>query len=274
MWFLCLFMAKNTFEASRLEPKLMSTHNLKRQPTYMFHGGHFSGDEPFFYDRASFPWVKLLEDNWLTIREEIQSLLERNEGRLKPYFNKTMMFPPAQWKTMGFYFWSYRIHRNCRDCPQTARIVESIPNMTAASLSVLEPGSNINPHQGDTNAIVRTHLALKIPALLPECGLQVGREIREWREGETLLFCDAHSHTAWNRSPQRRLVLIVDVMRPEFADRTNAICSHVLGSLLVQALYQRSRLLNRLSGRVKYVVHFICRNVIRVLLPIQRRARF
>ena len=250
----------------------MSTTQVKPRPTYMIFGGHFSGDEPCFYDRGDFPWVKLLEDNWLTIREEIQALLERNERRLKPYFNKTMVFPPARWKTLGFYFWSYRIHRNCRDCPQTARIVESIPNMTAVSLSVLEAGSNINPHQGDTNAIIRAHLGLSIPAPLPQCGLQVGREIREWTEGETLLFCDAHSHTAWNKSDQRRLVLIVDVMRPEFADQTNAICSHVLGSLLVQAIYQHSRVLNRLPGRLKYAIHFVCRRVIQLLLPLQRRA--
>ena len=251
----------------------MSKQNGRRRPIYPIFHDHYSGDEPWFYDPADFPWVKLLEDNWLTIREEIQSLLARNERRLKPYFDKKLVFPPTKWKTLGFYFWSYRIHENCRDCPQTARIVESIPNMTAASLSVLEPGSNINPHQGDTNAIVRTHLGLTIPAPLPECGLQVGREIRGWKEGEALLFCDAHSHTAWNNSAQRRLVLIVDVMRPEFADQTNSICSHVLGKFAVEAIYQHSRLLNRLPGRVRHAMHFVSRNIIRLLLPLQRRAR-
>jgi len=66
-------------------------------------------------------------------------------------------------------------------------------------------------------------------------------------------------------------VLIVDVMRPEFADQTNSICSNVLGKFLVEAIYQRSRLLNRLPGRVRHALHFISRNLIRLLLPLQRR---
>ncbi|MBC7910627.1 MAG: aspartyl/asparaginyl beta-hydroxylase domain-containing protein [Pyrinomonadaceae bacterium] len=252
----------------------MSEPEVKPKPTYMIYGGRFTGREPYFYDAAEFSWVKALEDNWLVIREEIQSLLERREERLKPYFIKSIVFPPKQWKTMGLYFWKYKLHRNCLDCPQTVRLLESIPHMTGGSLSVLEAGSNINPHQGDTNAIIRVHLGLSVPAPLPVCGFQVGREIRPWEEGKALLFCDAHSHLAWNRSDKRRLILIVDVMRPEFVEQTDAICSHVLATMIVQTIYQASALLNRLPGRFKYGIHFILRNIIRVLLPVQRRAGF
>lgn len=245
-----------------------------REPWYMVDGGRYPGEDPYFYDRESHPWVKTLEDNWEVIRDELDSLLNGDAERLQPYFHKGMVWPPKHWKTLSFYFWGIRNHRNCRGCPNIARILESIPGLTAGSLSVLEAGSNINPHQGDTNAIVRAHLGLRVPTALPDCGFQVGSEIRPWEEGKMLLFCDAHTHTAWNHSPERRMVLIVDVMLPEFAQRESAICSHVLASSVLQRLYQRVGWLQRLPGRTQFALHFVFRHAIRVILPVQRRLRF
>lgn len=244
-----------------------------RREWYMVNGGRYPGEDPFFYDPEKFPWVKTLEDNWQEIRREIEAMLadQKTAGRLKPYFNRMMVFPPKHWKTLGFYFWGFRMHDNCRACPTVTRVLDSIPGMTAGSLSVLEAGSNINPHQGDTNAIIRSHLGLRVPAGLPECGFQVGPEIQPWHEGKMLLFCDAHTHTAWNHSKERRLILIVDVMLPEFAHRANAICSHVLASALLQRLYQRVQWLNKLPGKTQFALHFVVRNAIRAILPIQRR---
>jgi aspartyl/asparaginyl beta-hydroxylase (cupin superfamily) len=240
---------------------------------YMIEGGRYDGSEPPFLDPRDHPWLRTLEDNWETIRDEIQVLLARHESRLEPYFNRAMFFPPRSWKTMGFYFWTWRIHKNCRECPKTTAILESIPNMTAGSLSVLEPHSNINPHQGDTNAIVRTHLGLDIPAPLPACGLQVGREIRGWEEGKALPFIDAMTHSSWNQSDRRRLVLIVDVMRPEFAARTGAICRHVLASTFLQVVYQRFAVLNRMPGSLKFAIHAVARAFLRPWMPLQRLHR-
>jgi len=244
------------------------------EPWYAFYGRRFAGDDPAFFDGTQYDWVKTLEDNWTVIRDELLAFLDRREDRLKDYFNTSMVFPPRSWKTMGFYFWKYKIHRNCRDCPRTAAILESLPNMTAGSVSVLEPHSNINPHHGDTDAIFRVHLGLVIPDTLPACGLQVGREVHGWREGKALVFCDAHIHSSWNQSDQRRLVLIVDVMRPEFAARTDEVCSHVLASTFVQMVYERFGWLNRLSGRLKLALYFVARLGSRLMLPLQRRAGF
>lgn len=239
---------------------------------YNVEGGRYHGGEPCFYDPAQFPWAQTLEENWPVIKEEILSLLERRRDRLKPYFIERLVFPPRRWKTLGFYFWKYRIHENCRDCPETMRILHSIPRMTACSLSILEPGSNINPHQGDTNAIIRVHLGLTVPSPLPDCGFQVGGEVRAWEEGKALLFCDAHTHTAWNRSEQRRLILIVDVMREEFARQEDAICSHVLASTALQVATQRFGWLRKMPGSVQQALHPFIRLGIRAYLPLQRRA--
>jgi aspartyl/asparaginyl beta-hydroxylase (cupin superfamily) len=263
----------NAPAAAPAPPPSAAARGGRREPWYMVDGGRYPGEDPYFYDPGDFPWVRTLEENWEAIRGEIEAMLadQKKGQRLKPYFNRVMVFPPRQWKTLGFYFWGFRMHDNCRACPALTRVLESIPGMTAGSLSVLEAGANINPHQGDTNAIIRAHLGLRVPAGLPDCGFQVGSEIQPWHEGKMLLFCDAHTHTAWNHARERRLILIVDVMLPEFAHRAGAICSHVLASALLQRLYQRVAWLNRLPGRTRFGLHFVLRNAIRLILPVQRR---
>jgi ornithine lipid ester-linked acyl 2-hydroxylase len=245
------------------------------EPWYNLFGGRYDRGQPFFYNRDALPWTRTLEDNAAVIQREMLALLEDSADSLKPYFiNKAMSFPPRHWKTVGLLFWNLRMHKNCRRCPKTARILESIPNLTAGSLSVLEPGSNINPHQGDTDAIIRCHLGLSIPASLPECGFQVGPEIRSWEEGKALPFCDAHTHWAWNRTRERRMVLIVDVIRPEYARKKNAVCSHVLASSMLQILYQKFRWLDKAPGRIKWVLYSMSRIAIQGFLPVQRRLPF
>ncbi len=251
----------------------MTTATAK--PWYNVFGGRYMGNEPSFYERAQLPWTKVLEDNWQIIYKEMSALLEDRPERLKPYFiNKSMSFPPKKWKTMGLYFWKFTMHKNCRRCPETMRILKQIPNLTSCSISVLEPGSNINPHQGDTDAIIRCHLGLSVPAALPDCGFQVGKEIRPWENGITLPFCDAQTHTAWNHTSQRRLILITDVIRPEFAKQQNRICAHVLSSSVLQMLYQRFAFLGRRSGYFKKILYNLFRLLILAALPIQRRLPF
>lgn len=164
---------------------------------------------------------------WAVMRDELVALIAQNSSRLRPYFfNKTMSFPPRHWKTMELYFWCYKTRDNCRACPATMRIMRAIPGMPSCSLSILEPGSNINPHQGDTDAIYRC---------------------------------------------QRRLIMIVDVVRPEYLDQQNRICAHVLASSLLQMLYQSLPFLNSWPGRVKQMLYGMLRSGIRVYLLVQRR---
>ena len=244
------------------------------KPWYNILGGRYPGSEPCFYDSAALPWTKVLEDNWEVMRDELLALMQARPAQLRPYFiNHAMSFPPRQWKTMGLYFWRFTMHANCRRCPETMRILKTIPGMTSCSLSILEPGANINPHQGDTDAITRCHLGLAIPAGLPDCGFQVGPDIRAWEPGKALPFCDAQTHTAWNHTQARRLIMIVDVIRPEFRPQQNWICAHVLASSVIQMTYQSAPFLNNWPGSIKRALYTAIRIAIHAYLPLQRRFR-
>lgn len=115
--------------------------------------------------------------------------------------------------------------------PQTTLLLNKIPHLVSASFSMLEPHTQIAPHHGDTNAIVRCHLGLKIPESLPICGMKVGTELKSWENGKVMIFCDAYLHSAFNNSNQKRYVLIVDIIKTDFIKKEIYVCGGVLAQL-------------------------------------------
>ena len=64
------------------------------------------------------------------------------------------------------------------------------------------------------------HLPLIVPA---GCQFRVGGETRQWRVGEAFAFDDTIEHEAWNRSGERRAVLIIDVWNPHLSEHERAM---------------------------------------------------
>jgi len=245
---------------------------INNAPWFAEDGGAFKGDEPFYFDTADFPWVKQVESQWQLIRDELLAMLEAEQDVLVPYANKGMTSRPNQWKSFGMMFWTLRSKENCAKCPDTWNILKSIPNITAASFNLLEQQTTIKPHHGDTNAIIRCHMGLVVPAPAPRCGFRVGTETRSWEEGKFLMFCDAHEHTAWNNTNSKRYILVVDIMRPEFDDQTKATSSRVLASINSAVLYQDHPWLKRFfSGRLSRKVIF---NMLRITTYFAMLLRF
>lgn len=213
-------------------------------------GTTFRGSEPYFFDRREFGWVGELESAWSTIRDELLENI-RSGAALTPYMDKTLASKPDRWRTLGLLFWMRRSKWNCQKFPRTWAALSKVPNLTAASLNLLEPNTTIKPHFGNTNAIMRCHLGLIVPGVAPKCAFRVGEETRSWGEGELMMFCDAHQHTAWNNTSEDRYVLVIDVMRPEFASASASVSSRVLASIKLETLAQRNPLVRRLiSSRV------------------------
>jgi ornithine lipid ester-linked acyl 2-hydroxylase len=212
---------------------------------FNYNEGTFKGSEPFYFDTSNFPWVKQLESQWHVIYDELMALVKEHEDSLTPYPNREMTTKLNKWKTFGFMFWTIKSSNNCKKCPETWKLLKKIPDLLAGSFSLLEAGTTIKPHQGDTNAIIRCHLGLKIPAPAPQCAFRVGNETRSWKEGEMLMFCDAHTHTAWNNTSEKRYIMILDIMRPEYASQTKTICSRVLAAIYLEIAYQRLQFLKK-----------------------------
>lgn len=210
------------------KPKLWFSYTSTEYP--------FKDEEYGFYPKKDFEWVSLLEENYELLKKEALSFLEKNT--LDPYFNKSMVSKPNGWKTKGLLFWGQFSKRNYKHFKATWAILKKIKGISAFSISCLDRETVIKPHRGDTNAIIRIHLPLIVPGSIDQCSFTVKGEKRNWEEGKALLFNDAQEHEAQNLSEKPRVVLILDVIRPEFLDQRFDIQSKVLNGLAWQWISQ------------------------------------
>jgi ornithine lipid ester-linked acyl 2-hydroxylase len=173
-------------------------------------------DQPFF-DPADFPWVRDVEENWKQIRAELDAVLAYRDAL--PNFqdistDQYNLTDDDRWKTYFFYGYGFKSDANCARCPETTRLVESIPGMETAMFSILAPHKRIPPHDGPYKGVLRYHLGLLVPESGPDdVGIKVGGEVARWAEGKSLVFDDTFVHEAWNETDETRVVLFVDVVR-------------------------------------------------------------
>jgi aspartyl/asparaginyl beta-hydroxylase (cupin superfamily) len=238
-------------------------------PYYAIYGD-YRGSRPRFYPREECPWLGRVEEAWKEIRAEFEDYHYRWGRPLEENFDPYDL-GLSGWKTLNFVTYLRRYHRSCRAFPRTVALLESIPGLTSAFLNKLEPHSHVSPHNGDSNTTYRCHLGLIVPGGVEECGLQIGEERRGWQEGEAFAFCDAHRHWVWNDTDRDRVVLVFDVVRPEYAHRRLAICGKVLAAIALTLVRTRVPPLRRLPRPLLRAVHELLGLGFRLWLPLQRR---
>lgn len=194
-----------------------------------------SGTQERFYDASALEWTADIEAQWQELRDDILGFMETNAHELRSFYTSQQ-----KWKSFGLYAWGMSLSRQrCEKCKKSIDILRKVPGIVTIMVGVMEPFSEIAGHHGDTDAIYRCHLPLIVPGTLPEIGFQVEDEKRGWTEGKFLIFNDARFHQAWNHTPHRRVVLIIDVIKPEYKELTLSICSRVLSSLAMQKMAQK-----------------------------------
>lgn len=170
-----------------------------------------------FLDPKQFEWAQHLEDNWELIRKELDVILEYKE--LIPRFqdiseDQKSISKDDQWKTFFLYGFGYKADFNCARCPETTKLIESVPGMITAFFSILSPGKHIPEHRGVYKGILRYHLGLKVPQNAEDCRIRVDEIYSHWEEGRGMLFDDTYQHEVWNNTDEFRVVLLMDVIRP------------------------------------------------------------
>lgn len=129
------------------------------------------------------------------------------------------------WKIFYLNGMGIKVTENYRQCPETAKLIDTIPHIFQAFFSILDGGKSIPDHKGPFRGFLRYHLALKVPEENPP-QIRVKDQYYIWKEGESILFDDSFSHEVNNQCNDTRVVLIVDVMRPLpiFARQVNLLC--------------------------------------------------
>lgn len=173
------------------------------------------GDKTF-YPNHSFNWIPEVEHHFPEIRRELEQVIHKVDI---PAWEDVSGDPNvkvgATWKTYIFCAYGNFVKVNCDRCPETYKALMKIRGMKTAWFSILAPQSRLPEHRGPYNGMLRYHLGLIIPDENPEvCGIRVGSDIRNWKEGKSLVFDDSHLHEVWNLTDHTRVVLFVDIVRP------------------------------------------------------------
>lgn len=179
-----------------------------------------------YYEREEFAWLAALEAATGAIREELHRVLAGEAG-FKPYVEPERNRPHHDFHgLLGNPRWSafYLVEdgavneTNAARCPRTMAALAGVPlcrmpgRTPSVHFSLLRPGTRIPPHTGMLNTRLICHLPLIVP---PGCALRVGGETRIWEDGKALIFDDSIEHEAWNDSGETRVILLLDIWRPE-----------------------------------------------------------
>jgi beta-hydroxylase len=171
-----------------------------------------------FFDPSQFPWIPRIEAGWSAMRDELRALL-RDRERIPSFEEIAPRNTPgglrdAQWKSYWLYAFGRKTGDNCRRCPETTRLVNTIPGVKSAFFSILAPGKHIPGHTGPYAGLLRYHLGLIVPRQKEACRIRVGSELAHWEEGRSIVFDDSYPHEVWNDTGEERVVLFVDFARP------------------------------------------------------------
>jgi len=169
-----------------------------------------------FIDPRQFEWHELVTSEWTKVQSELKavlSVIDTIPSVQELSTDQKELTDDDKWRSYIFYGFGHRFERQCRECPDTARLVQKIPGMKSALFSILLPGKRIPPHRGVYRGIIRYHLPLLVPQE-GQCGIRVGDQTAAWEEGVGIIFDDTYEHEAWNDTKEIRAVLFIDIMRP------------------------------------------------------------
>jgi ornithine lipid ester-linked acyl 2-hydroxylase len=208
--------------------------------------------EPGFFKPHDYEWAVNIENHWEEIKPEVEKLVKETDQQFvsNQYVGLTT---DDSWSSYTFLFWQIRVKkpRLGERCPTFAKYLQQVPGLVSLSVSRLAGHTILEPHRGDTNGVIRCHLGIEVPAGLPDCGLQAGTEQQPWREGKWLFFNDAFKHSAWNHTDKRRIVIIMDVIRPEFFYKRKRICANIRARHILLQIQSRAKFIKYLRYTVK-----------------------
>jgi aspartyl/asparaginyl beta-hydroxylase len=151
---------------------------------------------------------------WQEVRRELLGLLEGRSSNFGPYqTRKQKLALDGTWNAFYFFRGTDQFVDNQRRCPATWSLIADLPhNRNEALFSVLEPGAELRTHSDYVNYAVTQSVGLIVPV---DCGVRVADSRLEVKEGLSLFYETVFLHSAWNRSQERRIVLLLDLWHPD-----------------------------------------------------------
>ncbi len=138
----------------------------------------------------------------------------------------------SSWKIYPFYAFGIWVNSNCESCPTITKFLKSIKGLKLASLSKLSPNLKLDAHQGygsHSNNILRCHYPIIVPKKKNSCKIHLADSYQSkyesvsYKKFKWIIFDDAKVHWVENQGESDRIVLLLDIERPEFVEKGQSI---------------------------------------------------
>ncbi len=233
----------------------------------LLHQRPYKGVESAFPDVSEIKGIKELEEKSAVVFNELEDYLKKNV--LESQFNVTMVESPKTWKVRSLRVWGVEMYDVQKYFPETLKLLSEIDGVINIGFNLLEFNAVIKPHCGDTNAVIRCHLGLQIPEENENCAIKVNNEIKNWQQGKVIGFMDAYNHEAWNRTNEKRIILLFDVLKPEYISQKNKIGGVVISSLYIQQIANYLPQLYKVNPILLYPITYPLSFLMRLLIPLR-----
>ncbi len=160
----------------------------------------------------AFPMLAELRKSHDKIKAELNYILSHHDNipALHEVHPRDLYVAGRAWRTFLMKIWGNEIPENIAAAPETYAAISKIPGVHTALFSILHGYAEIEPHRGSAAGVVRFHYPLIVPDQPEECWIEIGGHHFFWKEGEPLVFDDTREHWVKNKTPQTRVVLIID----------------------------------------------------------------
>ena len=232
------------FKSISKDPQLLKTRQLmNKHHDDMFYKYPGINNSKYFYTTEDFPKLQLLEREVNIIREELKTVINQFE---KP----GILFPVESLQECWKNFWLLSGDRwnpdNIKKCPETYKLLKKIDVKREALFAMLKPDSEISPHKGTGNHVIRCQLPLLNIPNNSSSGIQCGPnpyegEKRYHYTDKLIIFDDSNWHGAWNKSNLDRIVLIFDIRHPSLNEDQYQECCQIMSKKMEEV----SKIINK-----------------------------
>lgn len=219
-----------------------------------------------FVETDHFADLKVLEENWEVIRDEAvrlndQGAIKASDDRDDLGFNS---FFKTGWTRFYLKWYGATLTSAQKLCPETTRLVESLPSIKGAMFASLPPGARLVKHRDPFAGSLRYHMGLSTPND-DACFIEVDGTRYSWRDGQAVMFDETYIHYARNDTDQNRVILFLDIRRPVWfapIDWLNSAFSNVVmaASATKNMAGDKVGALNRVFGHV-YKVRMVGKQI-------------
>jgi beta-hydroxylase len=239
-WVIALFVVTATYIQFRGHVRLklrrqIFDHSTFTAPYNSLMYAFSSAPTTPYVDVATFPQLKMLADNWMLLRDEGLKLFDEGHIKAAEKHNDAgfRTFFRTGWKRFYLKWYDDPVPSAQALCPRATELVNKVPGLNAAMYTLLPPGARLGAHRDPFATSLRYHLGLVTPNS-PECFIAVDGQPYYWKDGEGVVFDETYVHTAENRTPVTRLILLCDIERP-LSNPVVRWLNHFVGHRMVRA---------------------------------------